>query len=144
MGAEADATWVVDATSHSVGFFGFSATLRDWARFGPMLAHDGACNGHQILPRQWLLDAMTVAPGEEFRTPRRATPYYGYGYQVWLFPGPGRQFALLGVHGQAVFVDPEARLVLAHTATRKLPARDPGAIELSYLWNVLVKKFAGN
>ena len=138
MGAEADASWVVDATGHETGFFGFSATLRDWARFGLLLANDGAWNGRQIIPRQWVIDATTVAAGEEFRAPQKATSFFGYGYQVWLFPGPRRQFALLGVHGQAVFVDPEARLVLAHTAARKMAARDPGIPELIGLWRAAV------
>ena len=88
MGAEADASWVVDATGHEGTYCCFSAVLRDWARLGLVLAHDGAWNGQQIIPRQWLLDATTIAPGEGFRRPGIATPYYGYGYQVWIFPGP--------------------------------------------------------
>ena len=141
MGGEADATWVVDATGHEAGFFGFSATLRDWARLGLVLAHDGAWNGRQIIPQQWLLEATTVAPGEEFRAPHTATRYFGYGCQVWLFPGPRRQFALLGIHGQAIFVDPAAQLVLAHTAVRP-KARDPGVAELVALWQTLAGRFA--
>jgi CubicO group peptidase (beta-lactamase class C family) len=140
MGAEADASWVVDATDREAGFFGFSATLRDWARLGLVLAHDGAWNGRQIIPRQWLIEATTVAPGEEFRAPRNATPYFGYGYQVWIFPGPRRQFALLGIHGQAIFVDPAAQLVLAHTAVRVKPSER--AAELVTLWHTLVARVA--
>ncbi|WP_065754997.1 hypothetical protein [Bradyrhizobium paxllaeri] len=34
-------------------------------------------------------------------TPRKATPYFGYGYQFWLFPSEKRRFALLGVYGQS-------------------------------------------
>ncbi len=140
MGAEADANWAVDATGHEAAFCCFSATLRDWARFGLLLAHDGAWNGRQIVPRQWLLDATTAGADAEYRAPRRATPFYGYGYQLWLFPGPRRQFALLGVHGQAIFVDPAARLVLAHTAVRVKPSRDPAAAELVALWTGLVEQ----
>jgi len=107
-----------------------------------MLAHDGAWNGRQIIPQQWLMAATTVAPSEDFRAPRNATPYFGYGYQVWLFPGARRQFALLGIHGQAIFVDPAARLVLAHTAVRVKASRDPAAAELVALWNALAGRFA--
>jgi hypothetical protein len=42
-------------------------------------------------------------------------------------------FALLGVRGQAIYVDPEAQLVLVHTAVRRMPV-DPGVIELDALW----------
>jgi CubicO group peptidase (beta-lactamase class C family) len=141
MGAEADASWVVDATGHEGTYCCFSAVLRDWARLGLVLAHDGAWNGQQIIPRQWLLDATTIAPGEGFRRPGIATPYYGYGYQVWIFPGPRHQFALLGIHGQKIFVDPAAQLVLVHTSAQVNPTA-PGPVELIALWNALVKKLA--
>ena len=142
MGAEADASWVVDATDHEATFCCFNAVLRDWGRLGLVLAHDGAWNGQQIIPRQWLLDATTVSAGEEFRAPRVATAYYGYGYQTWIFPGPRRQFALLGIHGQKIFVDPSARLVLVQTAAQVTPTAPPGPVELIPLWNALVKQLA--
>jgi CubicO group peptidase (beta-lactamase class C family) len=69
--------------------------------------------------------------------PGTARPFFGYGYQVWIFPGERRMFALLGVRGQAVFVDPAARLVMVHTAVRK-QARDPGGREAIALWQSLV------
>jgi CubicO group peptidase (beta-lactamase class C family) len=106
-----------------------------------VLAHDGAWNGQQIIPRQWLLDATTITPGEGFRRPGIATAYYGYGYQVWIFPGQRRQFALLGIHGQKIFVDPAAQLVLVHTSAQINPTA-PGPVELIALWNALVKKLA--
>jgi hypothetical protein len=46
-------------------------------------------------------------------------------------------FALLGVHGQAIFVDPSSRLVMVHTAVRKEPA---GSLaEAIALWHGVVK-----
>ena len=46
--------------------------------------------------------------------PRQATSYFGYGYQFWLFPSQKRRFALLGVYGQSIFVDPELKLVMVY------------------------------
>jgi hypothetical protein len=37
-------------------------------------------------------------------------------------------FALLGLRGQAIYVDPASKLVLVHTAVRRIP--DPGVAEL--------------
>jgi len=50
---------------------------------------------------------------------------------------------LLGVHGQSIFVDPEARLVLVHTAVRINPRSvgDVGAGALIAMWNALVAHF---
>jgi CubicO group peptidase (beta-lactamase class C family) len=140
MGAEADATWGVDRSGQETAHCCFSAVLRDWARFALLLAHDGAWNGQQIIPRQWLADATSVqAP---FLAPHVATPGDGYGYQLWLLPGPRRQFALRGIHGQAIFIDPAAHLVLVHTAVRLMPSKDPAAAELNALWRALVARYA--
>jgi len=75
--------------------------LRDYARLGRLLAYDGAWEGRQLIPRQWLLDATTVRPGDAHLAPGTATPYFGYGYQTWLFPA-NRRFALLGIRGQII------------------------------------------
>ncbi len=139
MGAESDARWVVDGSGQETAFCCFNATLRDWARFALVLAHDGAWNGRQIIPRQWVLDATSVqAP--QF-APHAATAYYGYGYQVWLLPGARREFVLLGVHGQAIYVDPMSHLVMVHTAARPKASGDPGVKEAAALWLALVAQY---
>lgn len=140
MGAEAEAVWTVDRTGQEVAYCCFSAVLRDWGRLGLLLAHDGAANGRQIIPRQWMLDATTAVAGSVF-APRHGAGYLGYGYQVWLFPGPRRQFALLGIHGQSIFVDPGAGLVMVQTAVL-VPATG-GRAESFALWNALVARFGG-
>lgn len=141
MGAEADALWTVDHTGQEVAYCCFSAVLRDWARLGLLLAHDGVANGRRIIPRQWLLDATTAPPDSPF-APHRATPGMGYGYQVWLLPGPRRQFALLGIHGQSIFVDPSAQLVMVQTQVQL--AATAGRAEALALWNALVARSSGS
>jgi CubicO group peptidase (beta-lactamase class C family) len=136
MGAEAEARWVTDHDGKEVGYCCFNATLRDWARFALVLAHDGAWNGRQIIPRQWLLDATSVSLAAPYLA-ARSPGGLGYGYQTWLVPGGGRQFALLGVHGQTILVDPTSHLVLVQTAVRVKPGRDPAARETRVLWAAL-------
>lgn len=117
LGAEADAKWSVDATGREVTYAYFNATLRDWARLGLMLAHDGTWNGNAIVPREWLLAATTIAPSDTHL--KFAQSYWaGYGYQVWLIPGSRRMFALQGFRGQFVMVDAETKVVLVQTAAR--------------------------
>ena len=50
-----------------------------------------------------------------------ATPNNGYGYHTWITSRPRAggdpsRFAALGLHGQAIFVDPARKLVVVHTA----------------------------
>lgn len=140
MGAEADATWVVNTSGTEVAMCCFSATLRDWARFGLLLANDGLLDGRQIIPRDWIIAATSVAA--PFLAPGTATPGDGYGYHVWLLPGLRHEFALLGIHGQAVYVDPAAHLVMVHTAVRLKAANDPGIAEQSALWRAVDARFS--
>ncbi|HZY52645.1 MAG TPA: serine hydrolase [Reyranella sp.] len=132
IGAESDATWMVDAEGYELGHFGFSAALRDYARLGRLLAHDGAWNGQQIIPARWMLEATTVRPEDSYLLPGKAMRDFGYGYLFWLLPGNRRQFALVGAFGQRIIVDPQSKLVMVQTA---LDETDAGSWKL---WRTLV------
>jgi len=133
MGAEADATWLIDRAGQEATYCCLNAVLRDYARLGLLLAHDGHWRGRQIIPAAWIKEATIVHPGQ----PQPATG--GYGYQVWILAGEHRMFALRGVRGQAIYVDPASGLVMVHTAVRK-QARDPGVREATALWQGLVRQ----
>jgi len=133
IGAEADATWLVDAEGFEVAHFGFNAVLRDYARLARLLAHDGAWEGRRIIPEQWMIDATTVRLSDTYLAPGRATPWLGYGYLVWLLPGDRRQFALLGDKGQRICIDPASKLVMVHTALEE-------GQEVWPLWTALVRQ----
>ena len=135
IGAEADATWLIDAQGYEVAHGFFNAVLRDYARLGGLLAHDGAWEGKRIIPSQWMIDATTIRPLDSFLAPRKAMPYFGYGYLLWLLPGARRQFALVGANGQRICVDPGSKLVMVQTA---LESSD----ESWRLWSALVEQFA--
>lgn len=141
IGAEADAAWGVDSGGLERGYCCVTATLRDYARLARLLAFDGAWEGKQLIPRQWVLEATTVPPDKPHLAPRPGR--YGYGYQVWLLQGDRRNFALLGIHGQTIFVDPPSKLVLVHTAVRRKPSNNPEAGELRVLWQALVARYGG-
>jgi CubicO group peptidase (beta-lactamase class C family) len=138
IGAEADATWLIDRSGQEVTFCCINAVLRDYARLGLLLAHSGNWRGQQLIPAAWIEEATRVAPDQAHLRPGVATPYFGYGYQVWIFPGERRMFAFLGVRGQSIFVDPASRLVMVHTAVRK-QAVDPGGREATALWRGIVR-----
>ena len=138
IGTEADASWAIDGTGQEVTFCCFNAVLRDYARFGRLLAHDGAWNGREVIPRQWLMDATTVRSSDAHLAPGVATKYYGYGYQVWLLPGADRRFVLLGIRGQMIFVDPATKLVMVHTAVRPKAVDRAASAETIALWLAVV------
>ena len=59
------------------------------------------------------------------------------------FPGECRRFALLGVYGQAIFVDPHEKLVLVHTAASRNAdlERESMGPERGALWYGLVTQY---
>jgi len=137
MGAEADATWLVDGAGQEATFCCLNAVLRDFARLGLLLAHDGRRGERQIIPREWLVAATTVAPDRWHLKPYAATRFFGYGYQTWIFPGERRMFALRGLHGQVMFVDPTSRLAMVQTAVSPDPVDQlPEALAL---WRAMVQ-----
>lgn len=121
IGAESAASWLLNpADRQELAQGGLNATVRDYARLGWMLASDGQVQGRQVVSREHLLDMSDATRQPEAFRPgqmdARGSRYLGYGYQVWLMPGSHRRFVLLGVYGQAIYVDPELKLVMVHTA----------------------------
>jgi len=143
MGAEDDATWVKTKDGTESGSGNFNAVLRDYGRLGVLLANDGEAGGKQIVPKEYLLDATDWRRQPEAFRPKNATGYFGYGYQFWLFPGEKRRFALLGVYGQSVFIDPELKLVMVITAAAKNASvgKEPFARERDALWRGVIKQY---
>jgi CubicO group peptidase (beta-lactamase class C family) len=111
---------------------------------GVLLANDGRRPDRpdlgEILPRDFLLEATDWQHHPKVFAPNQATPYFGYGYQVWTFPGPQRRFALLGVYGQAIFVDPAQKLVMVHLAANATASTGKTSMgrERGSLWYGLV------
>ena len=114
MGAEAHATWLLDKAGFETGYCCINAVLRDYARFGMLLANYGAIDGKQIIPAEWV-KAATTPPADHLKV-GTATPNNGYGYHTWITHRTEPRFAALGVHGQAIYVDPVRKLVVVHTA----------------------------
>jgi CubicO group peptidase (beta-lactamase class C family) len=144
IGAEADATWLVDNSGQEVTLCCLNAVLRDYARFGLLLAHDGNWRGRQIIPAGWVLEATTVHLDQPHLWPGTAMETEGYGYQTWILPGERRMFMLVGANGQRIYVDPRSKLVMVNTAVHKLgPGLSP-LQEMGALWSALVRQLGGD
>jgi CubicO group peptidase (beta-lactamase class C family) len=131
MGAEADATWLTDKSGLEIGYMGFNAGLRDYARLGRLLGNGGKVGQRQIVPQAWIavMTRQAFSPGQTGRS-------FGYGYQTWIHPANDGSFGLFGVRGQYLFVDPVRRLVMVNTAVRTDP-RDRGNAETFALWEAV-------
>jgi CubicO group peptidase (beta-lactamase class C family) len=144
VGAEAHATWLlnpVDKVEKAQG--GFNATLRDYARLGMMMANDGQVQGSTVVSRDHLLEMTDAGKQPAAFRPRQmnyhGSTYFGYGLQTWLLPGSHRRFVLQGIHGQAIFVDPQLHLVVVHTAVGKDASGDASGNHLGVERDALLR-----
>ena len=146
IGAEAEAFWRIGRDGQEGASAYFNATLRDWGRLGLLLARDGRVGERQVVPREYLLDATDPARQPPPFQPRQATPSLGYGYQFWLLPLAERTFAMQGVYGPGLFVQPASGIVMVVTSVwQEASARqDPApAQERNALWLGVLRSLGG-
>lgn len=147
MGAEHAAHWLLSTTDGAEGVAGsFNASLRDYGRFGMLLANDGLRDGQTIIPREFLLDATDPQRQPAAFRPRAATPFMGYGYQTWLLPYKTRTFALQGIHGQTVYIQPASKIVMVQTAVHTAPSGRQDNRPYQYrqaMWEGVLKSLGG-
>jgi CubicO group peptidase (beta-lactamase class C family) len=140
MGAESNAAWLVDKGGQEVSYCCVQAVLRDFARFGMLLAHYGALDGRQIIPAGWVKAATT--PEAPHLAVGVASTYNGYGYQTWIIHKTEPRFGAFGIRGQAIFVDAASKLVVVHTAVWA-DGRDQNERAAQFeLWHTLLEKTA--
>jgi CubicO group peptidase (beta-lactamase class C family) len=100
-------------------------SARDLARIGVLVAQDGAWEGRQIVPADWIATMLTprsrATEGDD--APLR---FRDYGY-LWWIDTPTGEVAAAGNGGQFLVVDPATDLVL-------VSLRQNGATPLGYVW----------
>ncbi len=113
LGMEADANWWLDSPDGvEIGGSGFSATLRDYGRFGLFLQKGGVAGGETILPDGWIGEATSP------KTLRNGAPL-DYGYLWW--PGQGGAYAAEGIYGQWLYINPAAHVVIVVWSAQAKP-----------------------
>ena len=118
LGAEMDAYIVSDPAGTAFASGGFNATLRDQARFGEMIRQGGFFNGQQIVPRDVVEALRGGGDRLAFEKAGWATlPGWSYRDQWWVSHNANGAFAARGVHGQTIYIDPAAEMVIVRLAS---------------------------
>lgn len=118
-GMEADAKWWLDSNDgHEIGGSGFSATLRDYGRFGLFLLNGGIAASEAILPDWWTREATSP------KILRGGTPLE-YGYLWWTGTTAASRrdgaYAAEGIFGQSIYINPAARVVIVVWSAQQKP-----------------------
>ena len=121
LGAEQDGYLMVDSTGTEFAGGGFNCCLRDLARFGQMLRNDGFWNGRQIVPRAAIDDIRGGADPAHFAKAGYLTlPGASYRDMWWVTHNEHGAYCARGIHGQGVYIDPVADMVIARFASHHI------------------------
>jgi CubicO group peptidase (beta-lactamase class C family) len=116
MGAEQDAYQTVDGKGVPFAGGGLSAGLRDLGRLGLLMLNGGVINGSRLFPAEVV--ASIRGGGDPSKFDGFPTiPNGSYRSQWWIFHNDSGAFAARGVHGQTIYVDPGAEMVLVRFAS---------------------------
>jgi CubicO group peptidase (beta-lactamase class C family) len=125
LGAARNAYITVDRLGAPRCAGGMCTTVRDLARVGQLIVEDGARDGTQIVPAAWIGDITRNGDRDAWAAGNLA-PYYPalpvrYRSQWYVEDGAAPMLFALGIHGQNVFVDRAAQVVVAKVSSQALP-----------------------
>ena len=121
LGMEADADILIDRAGMPFTGGGLNPVLRDMARFGEAVRNDGRICDRPLLPAAPLRAIKAGARGADATRSAHATiPGLVYRSQWWFFDNGEGPFSARGIHGQAIYIDPAAELVIARFASHPL------------------------
>jgi len=123
LGMEQDADFLTDSTGMPFAGGGLNPVLRDMARFGETMRCDGFGNGGQAIAREVVAGIKAGGSKEAFAPAGYQTlPDCSYKSQWWSMPGNHGAFSARGIHGQAIYVDPTAEMVIARFGSHPIAA----------------------
>jgi CubicO group peptidase (beta-lactamase class C family) len=123
LGVEQDAYFTIDTTGVEFAGAGLNLTLRDMARFGEMMRLGGRYNGQQIVPQAVVDEIRGGGSREQFaRADYTMLPGWSYRGMWWVSHNEHGAYTARGIHGQAIYIDPAAEMVIARFASHPLGA----------------------
>lgn len=126
MGAEQDGYQTVDGKGVPFAGGGISAGLRDLGRLGQLMLNGGQLNGQRLFPEA-VVDSIRAGGDRSKFGGFPTIPDGSYTSQWWVFHNAHGAFAARGVHGQTIYVDPAADMVLVRFAS--FPRAQKGLID---------------
>lgn len=126
MRAETDGYTTVDRMMLGRGAGGICVTVDDLARFGQLILDRGAVAGKQIISESWIDDTSTQGSRSAWQKGDFVDllPNGGYRNQWYQVGDEDNSIMALGIHGQWLFVNPTAEVVIAKMASQPEPVDD--------------------
>ena len=100
-------------------------TARDLARIGQLIVENGSRDGQQVLPQRWIDDIEKAGDPDAWNTGDFAPFFPGramhYRSQCYVLRGENPLIFGIGIHGQNLYVDRRAEVVVVRLSSRALP-----------------------
>ncbi len=132
IGAQREAFYTVDSLGTPFAGGGFNATLRDMARLGQMMLDGGRVGTDQIVPPAAVPAIARGGSTENFaKAGYDLLPGWSYRSMWWVSGDDHGAYAARGVHGQTLWIDPAADMVIARFASHPVApnaASDPTSL----------------
>jgi len=146
LGMACDADWIAaDSTDAPFAGGGLNPCLADLARFGEVMRNGGQMGGKQIIPAAVVARIAAGGRREDFsKADYPLLPGWSYRSQWWVSHNSHGAYTARGVHGQAIYIDPKAEMVIARFGSHPVAAN--GAFDATSLpaFHALAKHLMAN
>lgn len=118
LGTEQDAYMTIDAKGTPFAGGGLSAGLRDLGRIGLLMLNKGQYKDQQLFPES-VVNAIEAGGDKKAfaKAGYKTLPGGSYRGMWWIFHNANGAYAARGVHGQTIYIDPTANMVLVRFAS---------------------------
>ena len=118
LGMDQEADMMIDSLGTPFSAGGLNLSLRDAARFGQTLLQKGQWQGEQVIPASAVASISGGGDPAKFAGAGYTTlPGGSYRSQWWALHNDNGAYSARGIHGQAIYIDPTAEMVIARFAT---------------------------
>ena len=118
LGMDQEADMMIDSLGTPFSAGGLNLSLRDAARFGQTLLQQGQWQGEQVIPASAVASISGGGDPAKFAGAGYTTlPGGSYRSQWWVLHNENGAYSARGIHGQAIYIDPTAEMVIARFAT---------------------------
>ena len=146
MGAEHDAYITIDRLGAPQTDGGLCVTTRDLARFGLLHLRGGVLNGRRIIPEAWIRDFRENGDKDAWDRGNFAETMPGCHYRSKWYTDlrdEHRPYLGIGIHGQMLFVDPVASVVIARHSSHPVPVEGKFFDDMERAFKAIAHAFAG-
>lgn len=127
LGARRDGFVTVDKEGSARAAGGVSVAVRDLARVGEMMRQGGASDGGRIVPQAWVEDTIHGGDAAAWQRGTMTNLFANGRYRNKWYQSANSSGAYcgIGIHGQWLYVDPNAEVVISKMSSQPLPVDDP-------------------